>query len=98
MVVMPVLLIPRPLVISLKSILTVIGVSMELSNLEIAWLMPASIVATFGSLVIELSKLGSITNWAFADEQHAARNVRTANESKGRLMVANRVKNERNGK
>ena len=49
---------PRPLLMVLKSMLTVIGFSIELSILAIAALIPLSMANLFALLVIELSKRG----------------------------------------
>ena len=50
--------------------------------------MPASIVAAFGSLVIELSKKGAIVMLAFADKQEAAKNDKAAS---GRKEILSRI-------
>jgi len=60
--------------------------------------MPASIVAAFGLLVIELSKVGLIKMSAFADEQQAAKNDRTASGWKGCLTAMNSASNDGNRK
>ena len=56
--------------------------------------MPASIFAAFGLLVIELSRIGLIKMSAFADEQQAAKNDRTASGGKGCLTAMNRASND----
>ncbi len=74
---------PRPLLMVLKSMLTVIGFSIELSILAIAALIPPSMAHAFGLTVIELSKVGTIVMFAASRRGQPAKRAAPADRNEG---------------